>query len=249
MDSLVTLKLGTWNLMLPVAEARRTAMLRHTKVEQADVWVLTETHDGFTPGHPYSHSSAAGRDGLHKPGHRWVTIWSLHPMEPLSTNDKERTAAARVTPVSGARFVVYGTVLPWPGSAWRDHPAVGGAAFREAVGVQAADWIRLRHEYPDDEFFVLGDFNQDLVRPGYCGTAANRAVLEAALDRAGLLALTAGDGDPIRRDSPRCACIDHICARRDSTWLAEAATRWPNADVPDRRLTDHFGVSILFKRM
>ena len=245
----MTLKLGSWNLMLPVADRRRQVMRLHTDRESADVWVLTETHDGFTPGHPHSHSSAARRDGRHKPEHRWVTIWSRHPMEPLVTWDEARTVAARVRPESGVPFVVYGTVLPWMGSAWLQHPGAGGVAFREAVKVQAADWVRLRHEYPNDEFFILGDFNQDLVRPRYYGSAVDRAALETALDSAGLVALTAGDGDPIRRDSAPCACIDHICARRDSTWRAEAATRWPNEDVPDRKLTDHFGVAISFKHM
>lgn len=245
----MTLKLGTWNLMLPVAEGRREGIRLHTDREQADVWVLTETHDGFTPGHAYSHSSAPGRDRLHKPAHRWVTIWSRHPMAPLDTADKVRTAAARIHPDSGAPFVVYGTVLPWLGSTWLEHPSAGGVAFREAVRVQGADWVRLRQEYPEDEFFVLGDFNQDLVydQPRYYGTAANRAALEAALESAGLVALTAGAGDPIRRDSAPCACIDHICARRDSAWRAEEATRWPAESVPARKLTDHFGVSISFK--
>jgi hypothetical protein len=244
------LKLGTWNLMLPVADRRRDAIRLHTDREQADVWVLTETHDGFTPGHLYSHSSAEGRDGRHKREHRWVTIWSRCPMTPLFTSDVARTAAARITPDTGAPFVVYGTVLPWLGSAWLEHPGAGGVAFREAVKAQGADWIQLRREYPEDEFFVLGDFNQDLVReqPRYYGTAANRAALEAALDSAGLVALTAGGGDPIRRESAPCACIDHICARRDSAWRAEAATRWPDRAVPDRTLTDHFGVSISLER-
>ena len=82
----MSLKLGTWNLALPVADRRREALRTYTDREQADVWVLTETHDGFTPGLAYSHSSMAGRDGLHKQEHRWVTIWSRYPIEPLVTS-------------------------------------------------------------------------------------------------------------------------------------------------------------------
>lgn len=244
------LRLATWNVALPVATSRREALRTYTDPEQADVLVLTETNDGFNPGHAFSHSSTAGRDGLHKDGHRWVTIWSRHPMEPLRTSDKRRTAAARIKPESGTPFIVFGTVLPWIGSNWQEHPAAGGVAFREALAVQSADWLRLRREFPEEEFFVLGDFNQDLVKtpPRYYGSRANRAALEAALSDAGLVALTAADGDPIRRDSPPCACIDHICARRDSKWSAEPATRWPDAPKPERGLTDHFGVSVSFRR-
>lgn len=241
-----SLKLATWNLALPVSPERRKAMRSHTDREQADIWVLTETHDSFTPGHTFSHPSAPGRDGLHESKHHWVTIWSRHPIEPLPTSDLQRTAAARITPDSGsAPFIVYGTVLPWLGSPWRAHPAAKGVAFREALSVQATDWMRLRRDYPADELFVLGDLNQDLVSPRYYGSRANRTVLEEALERAGLTVLTAGDRDPIRRDSAPCACIDHICARRDSSWRANPAVRWPDLPAPQRWLSDHFGVSVV----
>ncbi len=246
-QALRQMKLATWNLNLPVSETRRVAMRRHTDREQADVWVLTETHDGFTPGHAHAHSSAPGRDDDHGIEHRWVTIWSRYPLEPLETADAQRTAAARISPESGAPFIVYGTVLPWVGSPWRGHPSAGGVAFREALSVQAADWMRLRRAYPEDEFFLLGDLNQDLVTttPRYYGSGANRSVLENALEGAGLTAITAGPGDPVRRDSGPCACIDHICARRDSNWQAVPAVRWPDVPVPEKWLSDHFGLSVL----
>jgi len=222
-------------------------MLRYTDEQDADVWILTETHDGFSPGHAYSsHSSAEGRDGHHKEGHRWVTIWSRYPLEPIATSDDKRTAAARILPGSEGPFVVYGTVLPWIGSPWRGHPSAGGVAFREAVAVQRADWLRIKKAHPDDEFFVLGDLNQDLVSPRYYGSKSNRTVLVKALEDADLVALTADAGDPVRRDSPRCACIDHLCARHDSKWRPEPAVRWPDAPVPEKWLSDHFGLSILF---
>jgi hypothetical protein len=132
---------------------------------------------------------------------------------------------------------------------WREHTGKGGISFREALKVQAADWLRIRHDYPNDEFFVLGDFSQDMVTPRYYGSRANRDALETALEDAGLRALTAGDNDPIRRDSPRCACIDHICARRDSKWrMVDRAKRWPDIPVPDRWLSDHFGIAVLLER-
>lgn len=143
---------------------------------------------------------------------------------------------------------MYGTVLPWLGSEWRSFPSANGIAFRAALAVQAADWMKIKRDYPDDELFVLGDFNQDMVSPRYYGSRANRTELETALEIAGLVALTAGSGDPIRRDSSPCACIDHICARRDSKWTAMPAERWPDVPVPERWLSDHFGVSVELTR-
>jgi hypothetical protein len=141
-------------------------------------------------------------------------------------------------------FIVYGTVLPWRGSSWRDHPGVSGIAFREALSLQSEDWVRLQSEFPDDEFFVLGDFNQELVEPPYIGTQTNRHALEEALAKAGLVALTAGANDPVRRDLDAFACIDHICSRRASAWMVESTERWPRTASPERWLSDHFGVAV-----
>ena len=173
-----------------------------------------------------------------------MSIWSRYPLTPVATSDAERTAAVRVLPPSGVPFVVFGTVLPWFGDVWRGHTAKGGVAFREALKVQVADWTRFRSEYPRDEFFVLGDFNQDLVTPTYYGSRANRAALEAALAEVGLQALTGGVHDPMRRDSPPCACIDHICGLRDSRWRPQPPRRWPDAPRPVRWMTDHSGVGV-----
>ena len=243
------MKLATWDIALPVQPRRRQALRAETDRVNADVWVLTETHDSFSPGHAFTHSSAAGRDGKHEPGHRWVTIWSRHPVERIATSDAERSAAVQVCPADSARFVVYGSVLPWLGSRWRGNESPRGVAFREALAVQAADWQRLRREYPSDELFVLGDLNQDLVSPRYYGSRANRIALEQALEDAGLVALTAGNADPVRRDSAPHASIDHICARRDSEWRSVSAFRWPEGSLPDRRLSDHFGVELTFARL
>ncbi len=241
-----SLKLATWNLAAPATPGRREILRAHTDRQQADIWVLTETHDAFTPGLPFSTSSAPGQDGTHAPEHRWVTIWSRYPLEPILTSDPQRTAAARITSPTGSPFLVHGTVLPWIGSTWRDHPSAGGVAFREALSLQIEDWMQLRRVYPADEIFVLGDLNQDLVgSPHYYGSRENRDAVEYALARAGLTALTAGDADPVRRDSAPCAGIDHICARRDSTWRASRTERWPELPVPQPSLSDHFGVSVL----
>lgn len=239
------MKLATWNL----ERAKNCAALRQCTDEQnADVWVLTETHDVFSTGQAHSSSASARRDGtkLDGTGDRWVTITSKHPIQPLATTDGVRTHAARVSPKEIAPFVVFGTVLPWRGDKWRGFSSAGGVAFAEALKVQLADWRKLRAEFPEDEFFVLGDFNQDLAAEHYYGSKVSRAALTDALDAIGCTALTGGEGDPIVRDSAPFACIDHICARRDSCWTARAAQRWPDSPQPVRALSDHFGVSIEF---
>jgi hypothetical protein len=242
-------KLGNWNLERASTAIRRDALRAHTDVIGADLWVLTETHRDFTPGLLHSCSSAGGRDGitgLDTPADHWVTIWSGHPLEQMETSDAIRTAAARVHPAGSAPYLVYGTVLPWNGDNWRGYASAGGVAFCEALKVQRADWLSLRQRFPNDELFVMGDFNQDLAPTHYYGSRLKRNALVDALDECGLVALTLGEGDPIRREAAPLACIDHICALRDSKWISEPAIRWPATQKPAANLSDHFGLAVNF---
>ena len=243
-----TLRLANWNVALPLSESRRARIREHINAVGADVWVFTEMHDGCITGLANAHSSAIGRDGLHGPEHRWVTIASQLAIEPLKTSDAARTAAVRVHPAGNDPFVVYGTVLPWMGSSWRGLSSKGGVAFRESLMLQVQDWRELKTAFPEDEMFVMGDFNQDLVGSRYYGSRANRECLETSLQDVGLVPLTAGADDPVHRDSPPCACIDHICARSDSGWIAVRTERWPDAEKPVTGLSDHFGIGVTLQR-
>lgn len=245
------MRLANWNLERASTPVRRNALRMETEKIAADVWVFTEAHAEFSPGLPHACHSTAGRDGvpgLDQSADYWVSIYSNFPIVQLETRDPVRTCAARIYPDTGAPFLVFGTVLPWFGDKWRGHPSLGGVAFAEAVRMQLSDWVTLRRDHPDDEFFLMGDFNQDLALSHYYGSKKNRETLLKALDECGLVALTAGTGDPIRRDSPPYACIDHICARSDSLWQSKSAIRWPDSAKPTPHLSDHFGVAVEFKR-
>ncbi len=58
-------------------------------------------------------------------------------------NDAQRTAAVHASPDKSKPFIVFGTVLPWIGSKWRDIPSEDGLAFKAAVDLQASDWCCL----------------------------------------------------------------------------------------------------------
>jgi endonuclease/exonuclease/phosphatase family metal-dependent hydrolase len=241
----ISMKIATWNVNRPVGATRREAARVEIDRVAADVLVLTETHDGFDSGFPFSCSSAEGRDGNYQRPHRWVTIWSKYRLEKLATSDPIRTTAARIFPSDGAPFLVFGTVLPWRNSVWGNPPYHGAAAFDEALKVQVFDWKNLHCQYPNDELFVLGDFNQDLAITPYCGTKVTRAILSSALKDCDLVALTAGESDPVRRDLKKFACIDHICAFTNSRWKLLRTERWPNTAEPKEGPSDHFGIAVL----
>ena len=171
------MKIATWNLQRPLLSNRRRQerIHEHLKRVDADIWVLTETHDVVIPGEDFKASSTEGFDRPSEPGERWVTIWSRFPAEPLSpTSDPVRSVAVRIAPPHGARIVVYGTVLPWLGSSWRGFPATNGQAFAAALEVQRTDWQQIRLAHPDHGLVVAGDFNQDLSSEHYYGSSANR---------------------------------------------------------------------------
>jgi hypothetical protein len=240
-------KIATWNLarVLPKNTQRCAEIVRWLDAVDADVWVLTETHDSVSPGPGYSAVSTGQPDRPGEPGERWATIWSRLPTEPLPpTRDPARTVAALVQPPHGAPLVVYGTVLPWLGSPWRDFPADNGLAFRAALAAQLADWITLVRQFPDGDLCVIGDLNQDLSRRFYYGSRANRTALLDALATVRLSALRADPSDPVRALAPLLASIDHICvptrvAQRGSARLE----LWPPGNAPDPLLSDHFGVA------
>ncbi len=228
--------------MRPVLPTRRALFRQHIDRVAPDILVITENHDSFEHGLAHVHSSALGRDGWARDrnGHRWVTICSRFGLVPLPTRDHVRSAAALALLPGGRSLIVFGTVLPWRSSAWRNHPWAKGAAYAAALSEQALDWSDLCRQKPGSDLVVLGDFNQELISRPLSGTRRNQVLLEETLRRHGLQVATSGTGDPIARLHPPRACIDHICLPRD--WTHEPAISWPS--VLDPSLTDHFGIAV-----
>lgn len=243
------MRVATWNLQRPTSPmtARGRRLIDWLQQVDADIWVLTETHESVRPGPDFRSVMTTGADPTGRPGERWAVIWSRFTIEPLpDTSDPVRAVSARIIPKRGAPLVVYATVLPWVGSSWRDVRAVGGEAFAAALNLQAQDWTALRAAHPDHDLILAGDFNQDLADSHFYGSHDNRRRLVEALQTTGVIPLTSGGGDPVRRDSPPLACIDHICITAMSRWRAGIAWRWPDLPTPDSRLSDHFGVAVDF---
>ncbi len=238
------IKLATWNVAQQVSQSKWNELRIHLNRIASDLLVLTETQEGFDPGYENHFSSEDGVGTDAGAGLHWASIWSNDSLERLKTSDNLYTLATRVMPQNAEPFIVYATVLPWLGSKWRDYPSTDGVAFQEALNLQKADWLEIRTVYPDDELFVLGDFNQDLASFHYYGSKKNRLALENALLESGLIALTAGENDPIARPPSVCACIDHICMLRESRWQLTSTERWPDEEKPPKSLSDHFGVAV-----
>lgn len=236
-------RVATWNLERPqLREVSRRARLREAMAAiNADIWVLTESHDVVTADLGFHVHASSTPDRSGEAGERWVTLASRFPVEPLATTDEARTAAALIRPPSTPPIIVFGSVLPWLGSPWQHAPAADGVAFAAALDVQLADWRRLQSATPDAAFVLAGDLNQDLAARHVYGSRRNRAALEAALAKAALRCLSGGADDPVPQHAPERASIDHICVDARLT-PAGPLRSWPREPAPPRALSDHFGL-------
>jgi hypothetical protein len=245
------LKIANWNLRRALPSQRRVSAIReHMAVVGADIWILTETHQAISPGDGFLSVTSGDPDRPSKPGERWVGIWSRSAVEPLSSfvSDAARCVAARTAHPDVGEIVIFGCVLPWVGSAWKEITSAGGAAFAAALDEYRRDWERLRLEFPRAVLVVAGDFNQSLVDWHYYGSKRQRGLLESVLAETGLTVATAGAADPIAREAAPYACIDHICITDSPTLRVGGTTRWPLTPKPGLQLSDHFGVAVELSR-
>jgi endonuclease/exonuclease/phosphatase family metal-dependent hydrolase len=260
-STLNPLRVATWNLQRPTASqsSRRERMVAWLHKVNADVWVLTETHSAITPGGDFAVVATTTSDRPEEPGESWTAIWSRFRISALKVSaDPARVVAARVEPPGRRPIVVYGTVLPWLGSGWRDVSAADGAAFAAALQEQTRDWKRIQADDSECDLIVAGDLNQDLVVAGdldqglaekhFYGSHANRKVLAVALKAGGLTCLTGGVDDPVRLGGARAhATVDHLCvSARLVTQAQWPRMAWPPGPIPTETLTDHFGTAADF---
>ncbi len=237
------IKIANWNLERVITGQARAKRI-DTAISEvaADLWILTETHKDIVPIPFYAVMSES--DPELRVDDRWSVILSRYPIEPLGdfVSDKIRCVAGKLEHPQLGLVVVYALVLPWVGSQWQGIPSRDGVAFASALAAYQSDWERLQQAYPNALHIVAGDFNQSLVDFHYYGSKKNRLKLELALEESNLHATTSGAGDPVARDSYPHACIDHICISKKVVSNIISTMRFPDADKPDKRLSDHFGV-------
>lgn len=241
------MKIATWNLERAQPDSAQAQRQRQWMERMdADLWILTETHQQISPGDHYQSVASGPPDRPAAEGEHWVQIWVRdRPLKPLPTADAARTACALVDPESELPWLVYGTVLPWVGSPWRNYAAANGEAFAAALQAQQADWIALQQAYPQALMIVAGDFNQDLNVLPYYGSRRNKQALRHALLDANLECLTFGDNDPVRRlINGQHSNVDHICLTYHPDLRIQRTFAWPDSLEALRGLSDHFGVGI-----
>ncbi len=241
-----SIRIATWNLQCvrPGTGARTARISSAIAKVDTDVWVLTETHEHFSPGERYKEVAYSIPASDRKDGERWVAIWVLRDLDAVKlkiAGEPGRSAAARISLGEGRHLIVFGTVLPWRGDTATK--LRGAAKFQSSLAVQVQDWKKLRQQSPGDSFCAAGDFNQEFQSNGPVGTKLGRAALDDVLFDAELTCLTGGNRDPLLKRGWGKS-IDHILIDDALASSAHAAAVWPDEFPLSRKMSDHYGVCV-----
>lgn len=234
------LRLATWNVEYADGTAKNAARLARILSENADIWVLTETHDDLsllpTHGSVTTIQRPTGRRGG-----RWTAIWSRWALLGIPVNDPIRTVAALVTTPAGP-LLVYGTVLPWGTDPGPDlaNPAKGWSEMDRVLPLQLAEWRRLRDAHPGVPLVVAGDLNMNLGGPHYYGTKRCRDTLLTGVQGLGLVCATTTDRVP--PGALRHPPIDHVLV--PASWSTPVVSAWEGRTPEGVRLSDHSGLVV-----
>ncbi len=234
------LRLATWNVEYAAGATRNAARLARILSENADVWVLTETHDDLSLVPTHGSVTTVQRPTGRRGG-RWTAIWSRWPLVGIAVDAPVRTVAALVTTPAGP-LLVYGTVLPWGADPGPDlaNRAKGWSEMDRVLPLQLAEWRRLRDAHPGVPLVVAGDLNMNLGGPHYYGTKRCRDVLLTGVQGLGLVCATATDRVPT--GALRHPPIDHVLL--PVSWSTPVVSAWEGRTPEGVRLSDHSGLAV-----
>lgn len=241
---LAHLRIATWNLERPKLNGQTKNSRRLEKIREvdADLWVLTETNSTITLD-GYASLASEGQHGYHSTGENFATIWSRWPIcRRLPTFDAFFTVCAEVNSPAGP-MVVFGTIITYANDRGLNGTARRWEEHRKSIEAHAADWDRLRKEFPDHLFCVAGDFNQSRDRSGWYEDAESVKKLTSALDRSSLLCVTEDDMRAKGLLQSR-ASIDHVCLSQSLATQVVAVGAWEGTTVDGRRMSDHNGIVV-----
>lgn len=235
------LRIGTWNVEYGEGAEKNRRRLRRLLEADADIWVLTETHDDLDLGTDFRCIATTPRQPRGQRA-RWTAIWSRLPIvKTVGVKDDNRTIAAIFESAVGA-LLVYGTVLPWQTDRGRDGVAPGWSEHHRVIPMQASEWVELRREHPGVALCVAGDLNVSLGGPHYYGTKRGREMLRTGLKEAGLVCVT--ETERLPRGLLRQPPIDHICVDDSLAARASVVAGWEGEDADGMRLSDHTGLVV-----
>lgn len=238
------MRIGTWNVEYAAGASKNARRLEVLRSNPADIWVLTETHDGLDLSTTHEAVRCRQRPKRRK-GERWTTIWSRFPIRDIvPVVDEERTVAALVDAPSGP-LMIFGTVLPWQFDRGK-HP--NGAVVRSwseqyrVIDEQTKEWSALRRAHFGVPLCVAGDLNLNLGGPHWYGTYRGREATREAMRQNGLVCCT--EYDCIPRGLLAHSPIDHVLISKSLAVNSRVAAAWEGTASDGVRLSDHSGLVV-----
>lgn len=255
------MRIATWNLERPRNAHSQRSQLITEKIREidADIWILTETHDEVTPGDGYqgiSTDPVPEPPIIHKDGEHRTTIWTRWSIiKTIPTSSPDRTVCADIETPFGP-LLVYGTIIPYHRHGCPPHgTAKQWESHYISIATQGAEWQRLKRQFPSSGFCVAGDYNQNRDGGRWYGTKRGRSLLTQALSESNLHCVTEEDfiaSGKLPKDGLQGKdgklwsrrCIDHISLNNEWADLLVEVTPWPGEMETGYHLSDHGGVLI-----
>jgi hypothetical protein len=239
------MRIAVWNLERPDPqhESKNRARLAKIREINADLWILTETHEviDLTGSHYGAFTSPSLRK--QRPGEACAAIWSRWPiLLRIQTSDPTEAVCIEVDHPAG-KLLVYGSIIAYHGDKGPDRAASAWAEHYRFIDWHAKDWRRLRAEFPEHRLITAGDYNQNRDGAVWYGTKEGRDLLTAAFSAAALSCVTEEDLVAAGKLSKRHN-IDHICLDTRVAGSVTALSAWEGQEADGLRLSDHNGVWI-----
>jgi endonuclease/exonuclease/phosphatase family metal-dependent hydrolase len=255
------MRIATWNVERPTnaTSPRSKRILARLREVDADIWILTETHDDISPGTAYSAwatKPVPEAPTRHRDGERRTIVWSRWPIkERIDEDISHRTSCVLLeTPLGD--LVIFGTIIPYHGRGCPPHGTLRRwEAHYAAIAVQGASWQRLRRKFAGCGLCVAGDFNQTREGRFSYGTKWGRTLLDLALENADLSDTTVPSLVAREEvDGSNWALangvqpIDHIAISHAWAQRIQAIGAWTGKSA-NGYLSDHSGVWIDLRRI
>lgn len=241
---MTTMRIATWNLERPKQNGHAKNLRRIEKIREidADLWVLTETHSAIALD-GYACLATPSQPGYHANGESFAAIWSRWPiLQSVPTFDPYFAVCAEVDSPAGP-MLVFATIITYANDPGPNENSLRWEEHRKSVASHAADWRRLRDEFPDHLFCVAGDFNQSRDGSGWYEDAESLKRLTAALDESSLQCVTEVDMRANGLLQSR-ASVDHICLSQSLAKRVQSIGAWEGISQDDFKMSDHNGVVI-----
>jgi len=239
------MRIATWNLERPGPSnrVRIGACLDKIREIDADLWILTETHELIDLSATHHGAASAPSRRKPRPGESCATVWSRWPiLRSIPTSDPTEAVCVEVDHPAGP-LLVYGSIIAYAGYKGPDGNSPAWHEHYRSIGWHGLDWKNLRQQFPEHPLVTGGDYNQNRDGARWYGTRKGRDLLTRALEEAGLKCVTEEDFVKTGKLRERHT-VDHLCMDTKLAKRVVAVTPWERERPDGMRMSDHSGILV-----